>query len=73
LAEKGIDAADVGVQLGKMKVSVVSNRDFAISFSPQQLIDKIGHCDTAITRELIAAEDVHQATTGLRPQSLATQ
>ena len=72
-AEKGIDAADVGVQLGKMKCSVVSNGDFAIPFSPQQLIDKIGHCDAAVARELIAAEDVHQATTGLRPQSLATQ
>jgi hypothetical protein len=41
-----------------MKCTAVSNGDFAIPFSPQQLIDKIGHRDAAVARELIAAEDV---------------
>ena len=51
----------------------VSDGDFAISFSPQQLIDKIGRRDIAVACELITAENVHGVEMGLRPQSLATQ
>jgi hypothetical protein len=37
--QKGIHAADVGVQLGEIKTSIFSHGDFAIPFSSQQLID----------------------------------
>jgi hypothetical protein len=72
-AKKSVHAANFVVQFGEMKMPVVTDRDFAISFASEQLIDKIGNRDFAVTRELKAAEDIHCAATGLRPQSLATQ
>jgi hypothetical protein len=71
--EKGVDAADIGVQFGKMKYSIVADGDFAIALAQKQLIGNISYRDLAITRELKTAEDVHGAETCLRPQSLATQ
>jgi hypothetical protein len=71
--EKGIDGADLGVHLGEGMKSFVLDGDFAISVSPQQLVYQIRHRDPAVARNLNAAENVHQAETGLRPQSLATQ
>jgi hypothetical protein len=44
-----------------MKAAIVSDRNLAISFSPQQFVDKVGHRDIAVARELKAPEDIHWA------------
>jgi hypothetical protein len=72
-AQKGIDGSDISVQVREMKCAALPDGDFAIPLPPNQLINEIGHGDAPVTRELIAAENVHWTGTGLRPQSLATQ